>query len=201
MKYKQIVNAIKNLRWERLSEEDLQKLMILSAYAAVEFAESLQIALKIYPENEELRQMARGELNTDNLRFMGYTNKGNHADFLKYFIDKHALQRKISTLVSKAGEKYLESVRKLPKEVRAMSIFSREQELPGIFERILEAKNWKAPGLAEFRYYLEKHILLDSKEGGHADLVEDFLIDDRMKEFYKIRMEMYRIIPKLFKRL
>ncbi len=198
MKYKQIVKSIRDLRWENLPAEDLQKLMILAEYSAREFAESLRIALQIYPENEELQEMAHGELNTNNLKFKDYEDRGDHSHFLEYFIAKYHLNQKFSSEVIGAGDEYLVEIRKLPKEVRAMSIFSREQELPGIFQRILQAKNWKIQGLPEFKYYLEQHILLDSSSGGHSDLVQDFLVDDRMEKFYKIRFNMYKVISRLF---
>ncbi len=198
MKYKQIVKAIRELKWENLPAEDLQKLMILAEYSAREFAESLRIALQIYPENEELQEMAHGEINTNNLKFKDYNGRGDHSHFLEYFIAKYKINQKVSSEVISAGDHYITEIRKLPKEVRAMSIFSREQELPGIFQRILQAKGWKAQGLPEFKYYLEQHILLDSSSGGHSDLVQDFLVDDRMEKFYKIRLEMYKSIVKLF---
>ena len=115
-----------------------------------------------------------------------------------FFVNKFGLLETTSSKVLESGETYLSVIRKLPKEVRAMSIFSREQELPGVFERVLKAKNWDKAGLKEFRYYLKKHILLDTEEGGHAALVDDFLVDNRMEKFYRMRIKMYQSIPRLF---
>ena len=82
MGYKRIVERIKKLKWEKLTANDLQQLMVLSTFSAIEFAESLRVALHVYPENEELKKMAEGELFTTNLNFGGYNLRGDHADFL-----------------------------------------------------------------------------------------------------------------------
>lgn len=195
--YKQKVEEIRSLQWEVLSSQELQTLMILSAYAAREFAESLRIAIKLHPRSKKLGEMAKGELETSNLQFGGYTSTGDHADFLWHSIRTHQLE--IPLQVYQAGETYLERVRALPPHVRASSIFSREIELPKIFERVLSAKDWNAKGLDSFRYYLEKHIELDSEKGGHADLVHHLKIDERVIDFYSARLELYRCIPALFR--
>lgn len=195
--YKQIVRVIAGLKWENLSTAELQGLMVLSAFAAREFAESLRIALEIYPESSNFQEMARGEINTDNLMFGGYSQNGDHADFLWHFVDKHGFVN-LYPEVKKAGEIYLSQVRTLSNEVRAMSVVSRERELPGIFRRVLEAKDWSAPGLDAFRYYLTEHIRLDSMEGGHGDLLEGFSVTEDVGTFYKIRLDMYRYISTLF---
>jgi hypothetical protein len=197
MMHKQIVRAIAGLTWENLSTTELQELMVLSAYAAREFAESLRIALEIYPKSIEFQEMALGEINTENLKFGGYKKSGDHADFLWHFINKHRLAD-LYPDAQRAGERYLAQVQGLPKEVRAMSVVSRERELPGIFRRVLEAKDWSAQGLDAFRYYLAEHIHLDSMEGGHGDLLAGFGVTEEVGAFYQIRMDMYRCIPNLF---
>lgn len=71
-----------------------------------------------------------------------------------------------------------------------MTVFSREQELPNIFERILNSHDWK--GLEFYKYYLEHHIQIDSQEGGHSDLTSHFELDEGVLEkFYKARYEFY----------
>ncbi len=74
-----------------------------------------------------------------------------------------------------------------------MTIFSREHELPNIFEKILTAHNWNALGFGFYKYYLERHIELDGGEGGHANLVADFETDNKvLLKFYKARLELYQ---------
>ncbi len=196
-KYKAIVQRIRGLDWRKLSTCELEMLMILSAYSAKEFAESLRIALKLYPDNPKLNEMAGGEIATENISFGDYNQKGDHVDFLEHFIVKY----KISELypeANKAGELYLSQVRLLSDSVRAMSVFSRENELPKIFELILEARDWSKPILTAYKHYLTEHIRLDTMEGGHAELLSDFIVTNDVKVFYKIRLDMYRCVPKLF---
>ena len=197
--YRSVIREILDLNWESLDSEELQKLMILSAFSALEFADTLRLTVKLNPKNNSLRKMADEELNTDNLSFKDYKKRGDHAQFLWYFINKYNLTQKFPD-IKKAGEKYIKKVKSLSSEVRVMSIVSRENELPGIFTRVLTAKKWKAEGLPEFKYYIKRHIFLDSHEGGHADMLSNFKIDDNVANFYKIRLEMYRSIPKLFNR-
>lgn len=198
--YKSVIESILNLKWDSLTASDLRVLMVLSAYAAREFGESLRIAIALNPDNHGLQEMAKGELKTDNLRFDGYDEVGDHADFLWYFINKHELVKELPAEVFKVGEQYFQAVRGMCPCKRAMSIVSREQELPGIFARILQAKDWNLPELQAFRYYLERHIALDSGEGGHAEMLSSLPVDDRVAQFYKARLEIYRVIPKLFEK-
>ncbi len=199
MNYKNIVNQIRSLSWQKLSENELVALMVLSYFAAREFGDSLRRALTLYPTSHGLLEMAEEELETNNLKFADYDKVGDHADFLWHFVEGFGLLSKVSRGVLEAGLKYQEAIRKLSPEVRAMSIVSRESELPGIFEQVLKAENWQSPALVAFRYYLTTHIELDSMEGGHADMLSDFPVDDRLTDFYSARLEMYRSIPTLFR--
>ncbi len=195
--YKHIVQKIVKLSWSKLTSRDLQNLMYLAYISAQEFAESLRSAIELYPDSKNLQMMALGELKTDNLSYEEYDNVGDHAEFLGYFIKKYSI--KPDKFVSLAGEFYIGECSKLPQVLRAMSVFSREEELPNIFGEILSAPDWTAPGLQAFKYYLEKHISLDTEEeSGHSDLVKKFILDERLAQFYEIRLNMYRCIPALF---
>ena len=55
--YHATVKQIRNLPWESLTPEELQKLMVLSAHAAREFGESLRVALDLNPDNEDLKEI------------------------------------------------------------------------------------------------------------------------------------------------
>ena len=97
--YRDVVQQIRKLHWGRLSPPELQSLMVLSWYAATEFAESLRIAVNRYRRSEGLRKMARGELKTRNLVFDGYGRKGDHSDFLGFFIEKNGSFQKCGSAV------------------------------------------------------------------------------------------------------
>lgn len=196
-KYQELVKEIRNLHWDSLNQNELQQLMVLSAYSALEFGENLRLTLQRNPSNHALEEMAREELKTDNLSFGDYQQRGDHAEFLWHFINKYSLLQKNPAL-QEVGEKYMTEVRSLPPETRVMSIVSRERELPGIFTRILTAPQWEAIGLPEYKYYLERHIALDSAEGGHADMLADMPVEDKVVDFYQARLDMYRCLPRLF---
>lgn len=196
--YTDFVARIRDLKWSKLTARELQSVMILSGYAAREFAESLRIALRLHPTSGELAEVAAGEIQTINLRFGDFARPGDHADFLWHFIDKYHLVEKCPREVVEAGEQYATAVRRLSDDVRAMSIFSREHELPDIFREVLKVVDWSADGLAAYRYYLSRHILLDSQPGGHAELLDSFPVDDSVAPFYTARLDLYRCIPKLF---
>lgn len=196
--YKRTVKEITDLNWQALDESQLQRLMYISYIAAREFAEALKIALEKYPKDPKLAEMAEGELKTDNLRFADYNVPGDHADFLEYFLLKAGF--KVDQSLAEATLKYLNACRGLDSKSRAMTIFSREHELNSIFEAILQNDHWKTTVLEAFKYYLQRHIELDTGEGGHADLTDQYPIDDSVLPFYTARLELYRVIPELFKK-
>jgi hypothetical protein len=189
MSYKLLVQQIRELPWHTYKPKSI---MYLSWCTAVEFAESLRCAILAYPDNENLKEMAEGELNTDNLSYDDYNRNGDHQDFLSHFLDKNVYMSNISDEVFNARKAYWEGVKALGDDtVRAMTIFSREQELPGIFEVILKSHDWKK--FPWFRYYLERHIELDSQDGGHAELTKEFPLDESVLEkFYQLRLDLYK---------
>ena len=78
-------------------------------------------------------------------------------------------------------------------EERAMTVFAREQRGIGEKSRVLPSHDWDALGLGYFRYYLERHVELDSQEGGHGSLVDQFFVDPVVAlRFYQIRLAVYR---------
>jgi len=192
--HKEIVSQIQNLPWAQF---DPKAIIFLSLCTAVEFAQSLCCALKIYPENVNLQEMAYGELNTDNLSYDDYSRKGDHWQFLDHFCQdqKSGIYTSIhwQAKISKACTKYHKVLEIMSDSERAMTIFSREHELPNIFEEILKAHKWKMLGFGFYEYYLERHIELDGEEGGHANLVANFDTDDEvLLKFYKERLELYQ---------
>ena len=201
LKYKEVVGQIRDLNWTSLQEPQLKRLMLLSHASAVEFAEALRIGGRIYKGDKDLAEMMRGELKTTNLSYGDYQGKkGDHSEFLEHFITKAELKPDETTAESMA--EYFAACRALPKEVRADTVFSREHELGGIFEAILQNEHWKGETLEAFQYYLKRHIELDGAEGGHAALLSDekFPITDTVLPFYEARLKMYEAIPELFQK-
>lgn len=196
--FPKVVNKIKELKWDQLNGEELQVVWYLHYIAAVEFSEALRISLRLYPNHEGLQEMAHGELNTKNLLLDDFTQAADHYEFLEHFLRKHNVLDEMNTRFKEEVTTYLEACRALSDEDRAMTVFSREDELSGIFSRILEAKDWSAPGLYAFKHYLSRHITLDMGDGGHHELTEDFPVNEKVLPFYQARYEAMKLVPKLF---
>jgi len=193
--YDPVVSEIRDFPWK---EVDPNKIVYLSWVTAVEFAETLRTARGLYSESEELQKMALGELKTNNLSYGDYIGKiGDHCEFLSHFICSNDTLREISTsdTLYNAAVKYKKAVSRLTEQERAMTIFSREQELPGIFTEILKSHDWEKHGLGFYEYYIKRHIELDSEDGGHGDLTKDFpLNEEALLRFYEARLELYQVL-------
>lgn len=190
--YKEIVEEIKNLPWWKYHPKSI---IYSSLVSAIEFAESLRCALELYPDDENLREMAAGELKTNNLSYDDYNSPGDHWEFLAHFCKKYNItDDTVGDKMVFAKKDYFRSIKNLgDSSVRAMTIFSREQELPEIFHEIVKSHDWEKDGLGFFKCYLEGHIAIDSADGGHGDLTKDFYMDEeKLFEFYKIRRDLYR---------
>lgn len=188
MNHKIIVQQIANLDWAKASPTDI---ILLSLCTAKEFAASLRLAVSLYPNDERLKEMVSGELETDNMPFEDYTKKGDHWEFLDHFIKKHGITSTSPKLQS-AMDEYVRGVEAFSDTERAMTIFSREEELTGIFEKIVAAHDWDALGLGFYAYYLRQHIFFDSGDKGHAWLTKHFpMHEPTLVEFYKIRLSLY----------
>jgi hypothetical protein len=195
--YKQFVARIRALPFEQVSAQELQDIWYLSWVAAVEFAEALRISLRLYPDHPGLQVMAFGELDTANLALNDFQRRSDHHEFLGHFLRKHDVLASAEQRLGVDAEKYLAACRALDPHTRAMTVFSREEELSGIFARFLDARDWSAPGVYAFRHYLGTHIVLDSGEGGHHELTNDFPVDDSVRPFYEARFHSFRLIPSL----
>lgn len=188
MNHKDIVKEIAALDWASVDPRDI---IILSHCTAQEFSQSLRLTKKVYPDDKRLEEMMAGELQTDNMAYEDYTKKGDHWEFLDHFVRKLGLVSQTPEL-TKAMERYLLAVASLSGEERAMTIFSREEELTGIFEKILVAHDWEALGYGFYKYYLSQHILFDSGDNGHAWLTKHFPVHEPILEkFYKDRLTLY----------
>jgi hypothetical protein len=73
-----------------------------------------------------------------------------------------------------------------------MTVFSREEELTLIFEKIVAAHDWDTLGFGFYKYYLKQHILFDSGDSGHAHLTKHFpMHEPTLEKFYKARLDLY----------
>ncbi|HEY4482929.1 MAG TPA: hypothetical protein VI953_02020 [Candidatus Paceibacterota bacterium] len=188
MGYKEIVRKIAELDWGKASPGDI---VLLSRCTAKEFATSLRFASKVYQNDDRLSEMMAGELKTENMIFEDYAKTGDHWEFLEHFINKHDIRPSKPELET-AMDEYNGFVESLADADRAMTVFSREEELTSIFEKIVSARDWDNLGLGFYRYYLKQHILFDSGDKGHAWLTKHFpLHEGTLEKFYEARLKLY----------
>ncbi len=194
MKYLNKILEIQNLNWKNFNPYDIAYISIVTG---TEFAESLLFANEIYPENELLKKLMSEELWTTNLKLKHYKKSGHHVHFLYDFFITNALFHKISPKVSFAGKKYLKYMRTLNPTQRLDTVFSREQELPGIFSKILKSQDWKKHNLDFYAHYLSEHIYWDGAPGGHSDIVNGLIAyPEILDDFYEQRLLLYKSLIK-----
>lgn len=181
-KFEKAIDAICDLPWEKLSEDELLRGAMAYYYFSVQFRENLEAACKLYPDDAKLKDLRLGECNTSNLSpWEGVAAEGeamNHDEFMRrllaldFITDIGALER--------AGDRYLAQVRAVDDQAKAKSIASYEDGgLEKVFSAILRAPSWNGAGLRAFRHFLEKHIEFDSdSDGGHGALSRHIPVDD-----------------------
>ena len=180
--FEAVVDDICNLPWEMVSEAEVLRVAMAYYYFSVQFRESLEGALRVYPGDEKLQDLARGECNTDNLSpWEGVAAPGekmNHDDFMHRLL---ALQPMGDvSAIERAGAVYLATSRAMEDQTKAKSIASYEDGgLQRVFGAMLRAPSWNGPGQKAFRHFLEKHIEFDSDEdAGHGALSRHVPVDD-----------------------
>ncbi len=189
------IEKIENLDW---SKADPKEIIYVSFFSAIEFAESLRQGASLY-SSLALDGMIKGELQTDNLKFEDYDQRGDHCEFLRHFIKKYYIRENTSYSVASATNSYRGFCGELTKEERFETIISREHALPGIFQKILDSHDWEKLGFGFYAYYLREHIRIDSEDGGHGDLMKEMKIkmhEDVLKKFWKARYKMYKSLFK-----
>lgn len=193
-RHKELVKQIAELPWQ---DADPRDIILLSRATAKEFASSLRAGVELYPDDSRMMEMVGGELETDNMTYEDYVSKGDHWQFLDHFVKKYGVVAS-KPEVEAAGVEYVRSVEALSPVDRAMTVFSREEELTSIFEKIVAAHDWEKLGYSFYIYYLKQHIFFDSGDGGHHHLTQHFPLHPAILEkFYEERLKMYQsLFPK-----
>ena len=65
--FQDVINDICALNWGNLVEDDLVNVAWVYYYFSIQFRESLEIARKLYPDDDQLVELDGGERDTDNL--------------------------------------------------------------------------------------------------------------------------------------
>jgi hypothetical protein len=197
---KQSINNIKKNKWELI---DPLHLIHVGFFFAREFAATGRDCIPIYYDIQAFRQFIEGEIDTDNLAYDDYNQKGDHWEFLAHFIKKiHRKNRQRIFLpewmtdMEKKYEFYANHVRSYTIAEKLATLVSRERELHGIFEHILTAHDWDALGYGFYKYFLQRHIQLDTEDRGHGEITAD-LIDlefhqDALTAFWYYRWRVYQ---------
>jgi hypothetical protein len=174
--YDDFVQEICRLNWRALAHDELINVAWAYYYFSIQFRENLELARELYPDDEQLRELDRGERDTDNLSpWPGVASPGermNHDEFMRRALALSPVdverQRSLETL----GANYLAAIQAIQPASRALSLASYEDgALASVFRAILTVPVWEGPLLQAFRHFLCEHIRLDSDpEIGHGAL-------------------------------
>ena len=179
-----VIDDICTLRWESLDAEEVMAVAKAYYYFSIQFRENLEIACRLHPHDEKLKDLRAGECNTDNLSpWPGVAATGERLDHDEFVRRALALEPEVrDDYLTAIGETYLARTRELDDGTRATSIASYEDGgLSRVFHALLRAPAWDSAGAAAFRFFLEQHIAFDSDEGGgHGALSRHLTPDDRI---------------------
>jgi hypothetical protein len=184
--YETVIAEICALHWDSLTADELMDIAWAYSHFSVQFRENLETACKLYPDDENLKQLKHEECDTDNLspwpNVAAAGEKMNHDEFMKRLLALYPIDNGRRERLTQSGGTYLRRIRNLPVEVRAASIASYEDDgLKKVFEAILRAPRWDLPALAAFRHFLVTHIAFDSDpDKGHGALCRHLQPDDRI---------------------
>jgi hypothetical protein len=174
--YQSIIAAICGLNWAQLSADELTGVAWIYYYFSIQFRENLEIARKLYPDDDRLQELDAGERNTDNLSpWPGVAQAGekmNHDEFMRRALQLTKIPEKRMAVLAKIGEAYLETIRAMDDQVRMMALASYEDGgLESVFRAMLQGRDWNTPLLQAFRHFMVEHIKFDSDpEQGHGAL-------------------------------
>jgi hypothetical protein len=202
--YAQVIEDICDLNWSDLTREDVINVAWVYYYFSVQFREGLEVARKLYPEDDRLRQLDQGERDTDNLSpFPGVAAVGekmNHDEFMRRTLALTPISENRRRSLATIGQVYLTKARALDDHTRASAIASYEDGgLESVFRAILKAPHWNGPLLKAFKHFLAEHIRFDSDpEQGHGALCRHLTPDDRVHVLWaEFRKMLIQAAPRL----
>ena len=204
--FKPVIEEICGFNWAALDPTQLSAVGWAYYFFSIQFRENLVIAVSQHPDDEQLQRLLREECDTDNLSpWPGVAAQGeklNHDSFMFRVLNLNlnALDRALLIRIKQAGDAYLERVRLVDAEVRALSIVSYEDGgLESVFKAILQAQHWDTALLQGFRHFLVKHIGFDGdQEQGHGALIRHYVPDDRIRVLWtEFRDLLIAAVPNL----
>lgn len=202
--YEQVVDEICSLNWASLTQEELINIAWAYYYFSIQFRESLEIARKLYPEDDRLRQLDSGERDTDNLSpWLGVAAIGermNHDEFMRRTLGLTAISASRRRSLTVIGQSYLNKIRSMDAISRALALATYEDGgLESVFRAILSARHWNDPLLQAFKHFLTEHIRFDSDpEHGHGALCRHLAPDARVYPLWaEFRQMLVEAAPRL----
>jgi hypothetical protein len=197
--YEQVIDEICQLNWNNLTQADLIGVAWVYYHFSVQFRECLEIARNLYPDDQQLLELDRGERDTDNLSpWPGVASVGermHHDEFMRRTLALTAIPEERRLKLQAIGQSYLTKVRAIAPNSRALALASYEDGgLESVFRSILTAQHWEGPLLQAFKHFLAEHIRFDSDpDQGHGALCRHLPPDDRVlplwAEFKKMLIE------------
>jgi hypothetical protein len=184
--YGLVIKDICELKWDRLDRENLINVAWVYYYFSIQFRQNLEIARKLYPDDERLLDLDHGERDTDNLSpWPGVALPGekmNHDEFMRRTLTLTPIVEGKRRGLEALGQAYLAEVGKFDQMSKALSIASYEDGgLENVFRSILNAPHWDGALLQAFKHFLAEHIRFDSDpELGHGALCRHLTPDDRV---------------------
>ena len=184
--FEEVVDEIVQLNWPALSSEELQSAAWAYYFFSIQFRESLEAALSLFPDDANLQHLAREECNTSNLSpWPGVAEPGqkmNHDEFMRRSLELAGIDSAERAHLDALGQRYLDATRRMEPMARAMAITSYEDGgLEKVFRAILTAPSWDTEALRAFRHFLVEHIRFDSDpDQGHGALSRHLRPDDRV---------------------
>ena len=184
--YENVIDEICALNWCGLTSQELTEAAWAYYFFSIQFRENLQIACKFYPDDLSLRKLDEEERATSNLSpWPGVAKPGekmDHDEFMRrlLLLSPDAICSR-STL-EQFGRSYLQEIREMSPQTRAISIASYEGGgLERVFRAFLTSPAWDGALLQAFRHFLVEHIRFDSDpEQGHGVLSRQLAPDDRI---------------------
>ena len=181
-----VIAEISDLPWHRLTHSQITDLAWAYYFFSVQFRENLEIARRLHPDDDRLKELEKGECRTDNLSpWPGIAQTGermDHDEFMRRLLAFVPLESAKRQRFEDLGVAYLTWVHGLDPEIRAMSLASYEDGgLEAVFRAMLTAPFSDDPQARAFHHFLAEHVRFDSDEdGGHGALARHLRPDDRI---------------------
>ncbi len=216
--YKESIQKIHDLDW---SKAQPARIIYQALCFAKEFSQTLRDCHKLYHGIPEFDSFYRGEIDTDNLQYADYDQKADHYIFLDHFyygrypwmnyphievaserkesLDRQDKATDVKEQIALADYlRFMEQLKQFRVDGIMATLVSREEALKGIFEKILKPYNWDLQGYGYYKYFLERHIQLDSTDEGHEALtsrlidLEDY--EEVLNKFWHLRWRVYKTL-------